>query len=188
MASGHLKTPHQQAEHMAAPTSPCDIVQKTLANSEPSTHAISFRKPLPTRSRPHMAAGLGKGVDGQESRSRRAGLAGARRNKISPEVAQARPLDLDAAIPHEDYLSTVPSATLTEAGGHGLSRTMREPARAPWCQATVRSKTGKQPVLPPAASRPSAAVNLRVRPSRPLVRFQSEWADTVRRRPGSARP
>ncbi len=38
MASGHLKTPHQQAEHMAAPTSPCDIVQKTLANSEPSTH------------------------------------------------------------------------------------------------------------------------------------------------------
>ncbi len=54
MASGHLKTPHQQAEHMAAPTSPCDIVQKTLANSEPSTHAISFRKPLPTRSRPHM--------------------------------------------------------------------------------------------------------------------------------------
>ena len=41
MASGHLKTPHQQAEHMAAPTSPCDIVQKTLANSEPSTHARS---------------------------------------------------------------------------------------------------------------------------------------------------
>ncbi len=40
MASGHLKTPHQQAEHMAAPTSPCDIVQKTLANSEPSTHEI----------------------------------------------------------------------------------------------------------------------------------------------------
>ncbi len=38
MASGHLKTPHQQDEHMAAPTSPCDIVQKTLANSEPSTH------------------------------------------------------------------------------------------------------------------------------------------------------
>ncbi len=42
MASGHLKTPHQQAEHMAAPTSPCDIVQKTLANSEPSTHGTSF--------------------------------------------------------------------------------------------------------------------------------------------------
>ncbi len=40
MASGHLKTPHQQAEHMAAPTSPCDIVQKTLANSEPSTQAV----------------------------------------------------------------------------------------------------------------------------------------------------
>ncbi len=48
--------PTRSRPHMAAPTSPCDIVQKTLANSEPSTHAISFRKPLPTRSRPHMAA------------------------------------------------------------------------------------------------------------------------------------
>ncbi len=54
MASGHLKTPHQQAEHMAAPTSPCDIVQKTLANSEPSTHACA---PYPTMGRPLHVAG-----------------------------------------------------------------------------------------------------------------------------------
>ena len=39
----------------------CDIVQKTLANSEPSTHAISFRKPLPTRSRPHMTGTRSRG-------------------------------------------------------------------------------------------------------------------------------
>ncbi len=51
MASGHLKTPHQQAEHMAAPTSPCDIVQKTLANSEPSTHGTF----LPCQRRPAMS-------------------------------------------------------------------------------------------------------------------------------------
>ena len=36
MASGHVK-PHQQAEHMAAPTKAA-LVKKTLANSEPSTH------------------------------------------------------------------------------------------------------------------------------------------------------
>ena len=32
--------PHQQAEHMAAPTNAA-LVKKTLANSEPSTHGPS---------------------------------------------------------------------------------------------------------------------------------------------------
>jgi hypothetical protein len=35
MASGH--EPRSQAEHMAAPTKPCDV-KILLANSEPSTH------------------------------------------------------------------------------------------------------------------------------------------------------
>jgi hypothetical protein len=35
MASGHVE-PHQQAEHMAAPTNAA-FVKKVLANSEPST-------------------------------------------------------------------------------------------------------------------------------------------------------
>jgi hypothetical protein len=39
MASGHQSAPHQQAEHMAAPTSV----------------ASPSKKPLPTGSRPHMA-------------------------------------------------------------------------------------------------------------------------------------
>jgi hypothetical protein len=39
MASGHEKVPHQQAGHMAAPTS----------------RASPSEKPLPTGSRPHMA-------------------------------------------------------------------------------------------------------------------------------------
>ena len=36
MASGRCE-PHQQAEHMAAPTNAA-LVKKVLANSEPSTH------------------------------------------------------------------------------------------------------------------------------------------------------
>ena len=36
MASGHVK-PHQQAEHMAAPTNAANV-KKVLANPEPSTH------------------------------------------------------------------------------------------------------------------------------------------------------
>jgi hypothetical protein len=36
MASDHVK-PHQQAEHMAAPTNAA-YVKKAFANSEPSTH------------------------------------------------------------------------------------------------------------------------------------------------------
>ena len=38
--------PHQQAEHMAAPTNAA-LVKKTLANSEPSTHGPkrTFRLP-----------------------------------------------------------------------------------------------------------------------------------------------
>ncbi len=39
MASGHLRVPHQQAGHMAAPTS----------------SALPSKNPLPTGSRPHMA-------------------------------------------------------------------------------------------------------------------------------------
>ncbi len=37
MASGHVKVPHQQAEHMAAPTSTASTSNKSLANREPST-------------------------------------------------------------------------------------------------------------------------------------------------------
>jgi hypothetical protein len=37
MASGHV-VPHQQAGHMAAPTSLAPPSKKTLANTEPSTH------------------------------------------------------------------------------------------------------------------------------------------------------
>jgi len=44
MASGHGIAPHQKAEHMAAPTS----------------SAMTFRKTLPTGSRPHMALGLAR--------------------------------------------------------------------------------------------------------------------------------
>ncbi len=44
MASGHQRVPHQQAGHMAAPTS----------TALPSKH------PLPTGSRPHMAEGVEK--------------------------------------------------------------------------------------------------------------------------------
>jgi hypothetical protein len=36
MASGHGE-PHAKAEHMAAPTTACDV-KILLANSEPSTH------------------------------------------------------------------------------------------------------------------------------------------------------
>ena len=38
MASGHETVPHQQAEHMAAPTSKCVNDQNSLDNTEPSTH------------------------------------------------------------------------------------------------------------------------------------------------------
>ena len=38
MASGPWKAPHQQAGHMAAPTSRASFSKKTLANREPSTH------------------------------------------------------------------------------------------------------------------------------------------------------
>jgi hypothetical protein len=37
MASGSC-VPHQQAEHMTAPTKPRTTSMKTLANGEPSTH------------------------------------------------------------------------------------------------------------------------------------------------------
>jgi hypothetical protein len=37
MASGHPRAPQQQAEQMAAPTSTCITVEKSLANREPST-------------------------------------------------------------------------------------------------------------------------------------------------------
>ena len=40
MASGH-GVPHQQAGHMAAPTSLARPSKKTLANGEPSTHGTS---------------------------------------------------------------------------------------------------------------------------------------------------
>jgi hypothetical protein len=44
MASGHA-APHQQAGHMAAPTSLAPSFQKTLANGEPSTHGpVSARR------------------------------------------------------------------------------------------------------------------------------------------------
>jgi len=36
--------PHQQAEHMAAPTKPA-LVKKVLANSEPSTHGPELTSP-----------------------------------------------------------------------------------------------------------------------------------------------
>ncbi len=38
MASGHVRVPHQQAEHMAAPTSTASTSNNSLANREPSTH------------------------------------------------------------------------------------------------------------------------------------------------------
>ena len=41
MASGH-RAPHQQAGHMAAPTSLASPSKKTLAKGEPSTHG-TFR-------------------------------------------------------------------------------------------------------------------------------------------------
>ncbi len=41
MASGHETGPHQKAEHMAAPTSTATSFKKTLANTEPSTHALA---------------------------------------------------------------------------------------------------------------------------------------------------
>jgi len=40
MASGHV-VPHQQAGHMAAPTSLAPPLKKTLANGEPSTHGTT---------------------------------------------------------------------------------------------------------------------------------------------------
>ena len=43
MASGHVKVPHQQAEHMAAPTSTASTSNKSLANREPSTHGYKRR-------------------------------------------------------------------------------------------------------------------------------------------------
>jgi hypothetical protein len=38
MASSYQKMLHQQAVHMAAPTSPASPFNKSLANREPSTH------------------------------------------------------------------------------------------------------------------------------------------------------
>ena len=59
MASGHV-VPHQQAGHMAAPTSLAPPSKKTLANGEPSTHGTSrkYRPPQLTTaygSRPDSA-------------------------------------------------------------------------------------------------------------------------------------
>ena len=45
MASGHV-VPHQQAGHMAAPTSLASTSKKTLAKGEPSTHG-TFRTSRP---------------------------------------------------------------------------------------------------------------------------------------------
>jgi hypothetical protein len=36
------RVPHEQAEHMAAPTNAANV-KKVLANSEPSTHGTSLR-------------------------------------------------------------------------------------------------------------------------------------------------
>ena len=46
MASGHV-APHQQAGHMAAPTSLAPPSKKTLAKGEPSTHGTSRTVPRP---------------------------------------------------------------------------------------------------------------------------------------------
>jgi hypothetical protein len=48
MASGHV-VPHQQAGHMAAPTSLAPPSKKTLANEEPSTHEDRRIKRSPAR-------------------------------------------------------------------------------------------------------------------------------------------
>ncbi len=56
MASGHA-VPHQQAEHMAAPTNAA-YVKKTLANREPSTHGAS----LPSASG-HVTTAFSPGPD-----------------------------------------------------------------------------------------------------------------------------
>ena len=52
MASGH-GVPHQQAGHMAAPTSLASPSKKTLAKAEPSTHGT-----LPTSKRPETEPGI----------------------------------------------------------------------------------------------------------------------------------
>ena len=38
----HMKQPHKQAEHMAAPTNAEQKLQKILANGEPSTHGLAL--------------------------------------------------------------------------------------------------------------------------------------------------
>jgi hypothetical protein len=55
MASGY-GTPHQQAGHMAAPTSPASPSKKTLAKAEPSTHGTS----QPNRPQPPTSVAGGK--------------------------------------------------------------------------------------------------------------------------------
>jgi hypothetical protein len=47
MASGPC-APHQQAEHMAAPTSLAETFKITLANGEPSTHGDELPRPVLT--------------------------------------------------------------------------------------------------------------------------------------------
>ncbi len=53
MASGHQRVPHQQAEHMAAPTSSASPSKKSLANREPSTHGYKQ-----TSNRPKLMSAL----------------------------------------------------------------------------------------------------------------------------------
>ena len=89
------EVPHQQAEHMAAPTS----------------RAISFKKPLPTRSRPHMALcrhGVRRGacpvLSGKQTLTGRLGVALERREQFSylwryttAEANQTEEMPIDAS-------------------------------------------------------------------------------------------
>ena len=50
------RVPHEQAEHMAAPTNAAAYVKKVLANSEPSTHGTKRK----FQSRSQMSAFGGK--------------------------------------------------------------------------------------------------------------------------------
>ena len=53
MASGPC-APHQQVEHMAAPTD-AQCIKKTLANGEPSTHGAIQTKSHSHKTRPEVA-------------------------------------------------------------------------------------------------------------------------------------
>jgi hypothetical protein len=53
MASSYQKMLHQQAVHMAAPTSPASPFNKSLANREPSTHGQQLPKNAASTGRTH---------------------------------------------------------------------------------------------------------------------------------------